>query len=287
MDAESKHKKTKTIRITKPTLDVISILIAAIAVLLSQFPPVHTWLDSAEFEVKDINELFVQASSTTGTAVGKQVAFTNVGEEIGRVFDIELIVTSKNFDIIQRLTAKRYKEPSANIRETWVTYTELAIDKGEHWSKFVVFEGEISPTNYSQTRELSKIEAKERSLWEDEMSSLGVDLGFNNRSKPTYSMSESLFNKVKSHIQGMLKFIKSDEYRLVQALHTSEGIVMTVYRFDITLEHISIFERSLWAFKYFFQPFEVEPMILNLERSTENAPASIEELLKRTYQEKK
>jgi hypothetical protein len=283
MDAENTHRKTKLTRITKPTLDVISIIIAAVAVLLSQFPPVHTWWDKAEFEIKDVNELFVQASSTKGTAVGKQVALTNVGQEIGRIFDIELIVTSKDFDIIQRLKAKRYKEPSANFREAWVTYTELAIEKGEHWSKFVVFEGEISPTNFSQTQELSKIEAKERSLWEDEMRSLGVDLSFGNRSKPTYSMSESLFEKVKTHIQGMLKFIKSGEYKLVQALYTDEGIIMTVYRFDITSEHISIFDRSLWAFKYFFQPFEVEPMILNLEYSKEKPPARIEELLQSTY----
>ena len=105
----------------------LSLLIAAIAVLLSQFPPVYQWFHAPELEIKTGQAFSIAPNPYYGLSVSKYYSVTNIGEKHGRIKSIYLYIADMEGNILYETRGQSYRTRVVQQfnEARWEEFTEI------------------------------------------------------------------------------------------------------------------------------------------------------------------
>lgn len=222
--------------------ELLTLLVALIALILTQLPPLYQMLQSANLVVREENTFSIYTSALTGFFIGREYTVDNKGEKQGNVKDIGLYILNKDGDILDELMAEEFKNPGiTELLPQMETFNGLSVKPGDPWSRFVTFKKNKDIQDFEEIIDI-KIEIKdERDAWEYEMENNDIDI--NSLYSPMFEMSEELLGKLKLIVMKKIEWLKEGEFYLVEVTFTDDKPIVKQYYFDIKQNHlISIIE---------------------------------------------
>ncbi len=232
--------------------DILTLLVAAVAVFLSQFPPVYQWFYSPEIEVRAEQSFFLFPEVGSGISVSKYYSATNVGEEPGRVKSVYLIFTDKNGKLLHEVRSQGYKLHGAGDfgRASWEPFTELSLKPGDNWSHLISFNRQLTNFELDEMRRVHNEFRYERIVWDDAMEAKGWDIRkFDaNRPRPRFEVSSERVANLRKKIIEQVSWLKVGNYILHEVSITSDSQLTHSYEFSIDDYHVSRFADSINGF---------------------------------------
>jgi hypothetical protein len=155
---QQKEGKSKPINRTREPLAVASFIVAAVAVVLSQFPPIYTFFQSPEY-VTEIGE-YLQLDHQVGfIGLGLSFHVANSGSVPGRVKEMQLSIRSTDGRYEKRLSALTFatsdQYAAGGARSNVQTsFTSISVGQGEDWGGFIIFAEPIDNQIQVSIREL-------------------------------------------------------------------------------------------------------------------------------------
>lgn len=269
---------------SKNTQGRLSLLIATIAVLLSQFPPVYQWFYAPELEIKVGQSFSIIPNPYYGLSVSKYYSVTNIGEEYGRIKSIYLFIADMEENILYETRAQSYR---ANMvpqfgEVQWEEFTEVSLRPGENWSHLVAFFSRLKNSQFDDIREIQNEIEEERENWEYEMEKKGYDIDDFDPKMPEFQISNELAGELKAAIIEKIKWLDEGKYKLYEVSFTGNEPKVVGYSFTIHEYHITRFGRSLDTLSSAFDISRFLPhVIFELELDSDIVPKSIKERVKR------
>lgn len=235
----------------KPRLfnhNIASVIIAAIAVALSQFPPLHTYFQTSELKMTIPQRLMLQPNFPAGVVYGLKLKLNNVGDKVSNVLAVQLIF-EKNGKVVENIMSTSTKHLN--------NYSVLAIPLDESFTDFYVPPSDNVAQFYSfykradaheaeiRVNRLFRMYLKEYQDWEQDSTVRAVSNIAAGELLPeastAYEMSDSLHDHLSSKVRRKLSWWQLGEYKLSIVVYTNEEVVLESFSFDITKDTMAAF----------------------------------------------
>ena len=253
----------------KKRKDLISLFIAAIAVVLSQLPPIYQMFYSPKLDKRKIVSIALTPNAYSGLSLGYQFSVTNDGKDAGRIKSIEAYIMDEANNQVFSSMAQAYRLTTlSNFNQVqWEQFAEIALQPAENWSHFLTFSKSLNNQDLQRIKEIQDEIEEERKYWEFDMEEEGWDMDSFNADMPVFKVSTRLHTKLKEEI-----------------LSTGKKYDYFVYEFEIKEMHIDLFSKSLESFINGMDPFMLPNIIVNMEYKNEKTKrkmiADLSELFK-------
>jgi hypothetical protein len=191
---------------------VLSAILAALAILLSQMPPITSWLPRPKLKVIHSDRIKI------GNNIG--IICFNFSLNLDNEGNVPLDVTKIEFEVLSPSGAKKtymarsYRKPAAQGSQTvTLAITSINIKENETWNAFVYFKEDIDPTTEQELSNIRLSISQSIHSEQDRKKALGDD----SRAKIAPAIvkkSEDCFNKRFS--------LKKGEYTTKLMVHTNQ-----------------------------------------------------------------
>lgn len=257
----------------------LSLLIATVAVLLSQFPPIHQWFHAPELEIKIIPSFAIAPNLSNGLAISKSYSATNVGEKPGRIKSLYLFIVNMEGNILHETKAATYRlNTLGSFNEPqWERFTEVSLQPGENWSHHVSFFSRLRNSQLGAIKIVQEMINEERYAWEYEMEEQGYNLNDLDSNMPEFTIPKELSEKLQNAIKKTIKWFKEGQYQLYEVSLTGSEPMVIGYRFTIKKAHITQFANSLDRLTNEIDYPRIPYVIFDIEQDSETIPESIKE----------
>lgn len=227
--------------------DMLSLLVATIAVLLSQVPPVYQWFHDPELELRIPSSFEITPSLQSGFSIMKQYSITNVGEKPARVTSMHLFISDTDGNLLYESSAARYRlhgapELNLSVLDTWEVFSEINLQPNENWTHKVSFEKSVSGAELDGVRDIQEKVDEERHEWELEMERAGINLYSDDA--PWFEASGELNEEIERGIRDEIAWLGEGEYRM-HAAFVDDDVQVETYAFTVRPYHLRRFASSL------------------------------------------
>lgn len=272
-----------TIADIKSKHDLLTLFVAVIAVLLSQFPPVYQWFYTPIFDIAENEAFVIKPDARSGLTVGKYFSVTNTGEEAGRIKSILLFITDSNDNLLYESKAKNFmhSKSGAYSKPLWENFTEINLKPNENWSHSVTYYKQLKSHELEDIHIIQNQVEHEREQWEEEMEDKGIDLRDYDAVIPEFKISKELLEKLKETVKNKLKWFAEGDYFLYEASVTNDGEKIKKYTFNINKRHLSTLAESLSNFEYGVVPNMIPNVIFDLNMTNHKTPKLIVENIRK------
>ena len=238
----------------KEQRDVLSLVVAAIAVILSQFPPLYQIFDSPDLDIRTETGFGIGANAYSGISVLKYFSVTNTGEKHGRVKRIFLFIVDEKSEVVYGMSAQDYLLPErGNFGENkWNAFTELSLQPGENWSHLISFNRSVQTFDIDDMGFLREAILEEQSDWEYEMEEKGFDPDDLDENMPEFRLSDELLDQVKEEVKNKIPWFQLGNFKIVEAIITEDEVKYKVYGFSVSESKLRVFMRSIDEISYSF-----------------------------------
>lgn len=259
--------------------DLLSLLVAAIAVLLSQFPPVYEWFYAPEIEIKSEQAFGIVPNLYSGIQIAKHYSVTNVGEKTGRVKSLYLFIVDQDGTLLQEVRAQSFRLPIIDHlgQQPWEQFSELNLQPDTNWSHLVSFSHRIPNNEFDEIRLIMEEVNIEEELWEYEMEDQGYNLDNIeiNLDAPTFKISPPLLTKLKNSIKNKVPWLKEGVFNLYEVSMTGESPIIKSYQFEIRNEHIKYLSRALDSYSEGLTPYNLPSIMFEINSLETIIPKSV------------
>ena len=197
----------------------LSLGVAALAVVLSQFPPLMTYYASPEFEL--VADSPINVSHNLGEIVlSPYLQIKNSGDAEGTVSKIELIVSKKGDSSFKKGMRAQiyYLKPSAispGQLPVQIPFSNISIQPGETWEAYVDF---FKAHDVSRRGKIAEFRERVSSEFLESQKQRSNKQGIVYFEPPT--ISDDLFNRIKSHTEKELSPFVIGQYSLHLKLYS-------------------------------------------------------------------
>lgn len=257
--------------------DLLSLLIATVAVLLSQFPPVYTWFYAPNLDIRTEESFAIRADAYVGLSIAKYYSVTNIGKESGRVQDLRLFIADQNGNLVQQIRAQNFRLPSASLigQPQLEKFSEISLKPGDNWAHFISFGRKLNTLELEGIRYFRDEIKSERDEWEDDLQEQGYDFEKFDEDMPLFQISEKLLSNLKNAIKKKIKWFSEGDYKLYEVTFTGDNPQIRQYSFVIKEHDLKIFADSLGEFSYGLMPSFMPNVIFEITRSDDVIPNSV------------
>lgn len=263
--------------------DLLTLLVAAIAVALSQFPPAYEWFYSSDIEVNTEEAFVLTPNAASGISVAKHFSATNTGEEPGRVIDVLLNITDNQGKVLFLSKASRFRLPKVNqfSGQEWSEFSPFPLSPYNTWSHLIAFNKTLRSHELDSLYYLQDLMREEQQEWKLEMEDKGYDFDSFDEDIPLFKVSDKLLEEINSTITKKIPWFKVGEYNLYEVTITDSSEVVKSYAFTITKRDIKIFLDSLQGFSNGIAPDIIQNTVLYLESKEMDVPTEISEKIEK------
>ena len=225
----------------KGNRDLLSLLVASIAVVLSQFPPAHQWFYGPELEFTHEPSFAISPNIYSGLSFSKRYSVTNVGEESERIKALYVFIVDPEGSLLYEARARQYSEQLQGVLQ-WEQLSEIIIGPGENWSHFVLSSGQVDNRDFNAVQEFQMRIEREAEIWRLERNAFDA---------PMFEMSGDLLDDLKSFIGEKTDWLDEGEYKVFDAFVTDDDDVRILgYEFTVRELHVDRFVQQVNGFSY-------------------------------------
>lgn len=228
--------------------DVFSLLIAFVAVILSQFPPLYEIFDKAKFDIKTSSYIDIYPNHLSGIHLSKKISITNTGEKKGRVKNIYFLIVDKEDNIHNISKVHLYSKNEKNNfqQDIVMEFTEINLDVLQNWSHVASF----LPKNITLNRNYRMIMntiAEEKTTWEKKMLKEGYDFNKYNPGKEHiyFKPSNESMIRLKRYVMNNLNWFKEGDFTLWEIYISDQSNIYKSYNFKLTNHMIFNFKNGI------------------------------------------
>jgi len=226
-------------------VELLSLVVAVVAVALSQFKPLYEYFTSPEFEI-EINQNLQMTHLYGKIFLHPHFSISNTGDAPGKLNDVKFFVLSKGSDTFKEvLTAKAYFANAESIgidsQPTPHPFSNVTIMPDIDWAHYLGVDRKRP--NVEDELEIAEIHRR----YVEEFES--VDL-YENRST---QVSDALFQRTESYSNENLKHFSEGTYYLLMSIWTEGEDNAThnyLYEFNIRKQDVTLFEYLVSRYKY-------------------------------------
>lgn len=215
----------------------LSLAVSVVAVILSQLPPLRTFISSAELDI-DLNRNLQIRHIVGDIDLLPYVQISNSGSAPGVIGTIELVVTRKDTPSFKKvLTAQSYflKPTSVGLNQTptAIPFGRIAVPPHETWDTYAEF---FETPSSARRIEIARMQSKVSEQIQDAIKMI---------SPPNSKLAEispELFSELSSNANARLKDFSIGEYILrarVLSTEVSQVLAEKCYTFAVYEGHIS------------------------------------------------
>ncbi|MDF2156125.1 hypothetical protein [Vibrio sp. CAU 1672] len=250
----------------KDKIDFLSLLVAIVAIALSQFPPAHEWFDKEDFDIAESKFIQVQVNPFIGMTNVVPVSITNVGERYGRIKAIEMYISDSSGNITYQSEASSYLLPSLGSFEQprWKPFTEVSLQVGENWSNSVAFSSRMAKVDEFELWDLNERIEQEKYEWSSDMRAKGIDVDSLEFEGPNFQVSDELFVEITKVIKRKISWFSVGKYDVALVFSSSSGQIIETYELNISRTNMSQIVKTMDAFQDGLEPFIVRNISLPL-----------------------
>lgn len=236
-------------KIKKENHNFLSLMVAVVAVLLSQFPPIYTLFYSPEIEIGEASTVYSYHKFGLVNFV-KKVSINNDGNEWTRIKKVGVLIIDSNGKVVASLPAKSFQTGNDSFgKAIWGMVGELALEPHKNWNKLVTFHENLNEKEYMSLF-FTKLKIDEEIKdWEDMMKEKGYSLLEPKEGDPDFKLSDDLFVNVKSICETKLNWFKPGKYKFVEYVCYGKANEIkydyVAYGFEINDIHITEFIRII------------------------------------------
>lgn len=260
----------------KGNRDLLSLLVASIAVVLSQFPPAHQWFYDTELEFRLDPSFAIAPNPYSGLSFSRHYSITNVGEESGRIRALYVFIVDSEGTLLYEATAQRYRLHGVSQfgQSQWEQFSEINLGPGENWSHTVFFSRWLDNYDLSDVQEFQMRVEREEESWRFDMEEQGHDMeAFD---APMFEMSGDLLDELKSFIREKTGWFGEGEYKIFDAFVTDDDDVRILgYEFSVRGLHMSRFALYIEGFSYGLDSNLASSIVFRGEVYSGAAPQSV------------
>ncbi|KJY72078.1 hypothetical protein [Vibrio nigripulchritudo] len=153
------------IKIDKNNHDLLSLCVAAIAVLLSQFQPIYKYFESYELRIQKISSIQIHPNPNGGISLSLRPVFGNSGQEKGIIHDLTIVIDN---DSSYSYSASDIKFPKQGemMFNHWLEYSPQTIEPDSIWAKTLRFTSRQLSDDWSLLLKNSRQAlAEDRKMW--------------------------------------------------------------------------------------------------------------------------
>ncbi|AJR08640.1 hypothetical protein C9J03_22245 [Photobacterium gaetbulicola] len=220
-------------------ISAASMIIAFLALILSQFKPIYQYFESAEIELKLASHIQI------GQSLGNLILMPffqikNSGSSHGYVRDIGFYIENTDLPNIQKKipVQQYYLKPttiSAGQIPTRLPMGDISVATGEGWEAYIEIFDQPSPLIL---QEFSVIQA-----------AVATELLPKNKTK----ISDELYGKISSIVSRNMSWFKEGKYRVLFVLRedpNDKPIIKQAYSFTVTTQDIELLNEVTNRFRY-------------------------------------
>ena len=234
----------------KEKRDLLSLLVATVAVVLSQFPPVYQWFYSSELEFRIEPSSMITPNAYSGLSISRYHSITNTGDKSGRVKALYLFIVDTTGSILYEARAQGYRLHGLGGfgQAQWEQFSEINLGPGENWAHQVSFNRMQSNRELDEMREIRmRIEDKE-TRWELVMEEQGYDM--DDIDAPLFELNGPLLDELMAVVSRKTGWFGEGEYAIFDAFITDSGAKVFGYDVGVSGSHVRSFARSLEGLSY-------------------------------------
>ena len=290
----------KPVKSSRFNHNIASVLIAGLAVVLSQFPPLHTYFESSEVKISLPQKLLLQPNFNSGVIYGVDLKLNNVGAETSNVLAVQLIF-ERDDEVVDSILSDNVTPSDGNIGvgvAVAQTFTDFYIPPNSVKKQFYGFyKGNAKAEAELRVSSLFSQYLKEYQDWEvanglDRSSFesgnfplLGVDL-------PVYEMSDDLHDQLANSVHQKLAWWQVGEYKLSVVVYTKDEVVIESFNFSITKDTMQPFFTAMKVTApdtfttnhYEYLGFELGYLHLTLRPTDERTSNSVQSLTQKHHE---
>ncbi|BBO93207.1 hypothetical protein [Desulfosarcina ovata] len=269
-------------------LSVISIAIAASAVVLSQFPPIYTYFEKAKIEIGRNPQIHI-GHSYGNIGITKQITIKNMGDKSGEIEKIRIFVCLKNkIENGVLFPAKYYLKKEIDsfmMNRAKINISEFFLNPNSSWDETTVFFNEFNHTNQEQYRNIAEKALSERNKWEWNLrheKNMDDDAIIDYESAHPMKFSDQLSQDIQKYIELRLKWFVKGEYYLVEYITHNGEVTTTYYTFSVSNSTLRALQKISKSHNYFIDEFSDVPKgiienlsSVSLERETKDRLLSV------------
>ena len=268
-----------TLKMSGRIRGLLSLLVAAIAVLLSQFPPVYQWFEAANMQVKVSHSFVISSGLFRAPSITKHFSVTNVGKAPGRIISLHLFITNRNEEILYESSAQAYRLRILGQfeRQKWEEFSELSLHSDRTWSHLVSFGRQLSNAEIEDIQAIQFEVEEEREEWRHVMEEKGYDVDSIDYTGPTFDLPDTLSNNLSEAVKERIPWLQEGRYRLYEICATANGTKAMGYDFKIHKRQVRQFSRSLDRLLHDIDYGNLPNVRFRMQPSTATIPKAIEE----------
>ncbi|MEW8439706.1 MAG: hypothetical protein AB2689_16280 [Candidatus Thiodiazotropha taylori] len=230
--------------------DLLTLLVAFMAVVLSQFPPIYKLFYAPEIEIRKESSFFITPNVYQGLTLGINYSATNVGEEPGRIREVYLFITNDSDELLHAARANYFKSSKLDAfgAAQWEILSEIALMPGKNWSHLILFNREHANEELDDIRDIQDQVKEERREWEWDMEDKGYNINKDYLEMPEFKISKETLDALKKVIEKKVNWLKIGTHNLIIVSFTGEGANYTKYKFQIDEIDLKNFARSLGGY---------------------------------------
>ncbi|WP_104401542.1 hypothetical protein [Vibrio penaeicida] len=126
------------IKIDKNNHDLLSLCVAAIAVLLSQFQPIYKYFESYDLRIQKITSIQISPNPNEGLSLSLRPVFGNSGQEKGIIHDLTIVIDNDSSNSYKASDIKFPKQGEMMFNH-WLEYSPQTIEPDSIWAKTLRF----------------------------------------------------------------------------------------------------------------------------------------------------
>lgn len=247
------------------TLSLMSIVIAGLAVALSQFPPIYTFFQKEVIEIGNNPEIYI-THSFGNIGITKRTTIKNVGSASGEINKLGLYIAKKD-DVTNgmffpaRYFYKKEKDLMA-IERGKIGFSEFFISPSTSWDQDTVFYRRDSIREYEQRGKIERMAIDEHIAWEDNLREnefMDDDEIYEYETTNPLKFSELLRTDIQEFIKLRLSWLESGEYILVEHVQHDDDRTSSYYSFNISTSTIAALDDVSKRHNYFIDKYSEVP----------------------------
>lgn len=215
--------------------DILTLAVAVIAVVLSQFPPIYTIFDSEEIILNDINSLTFLPSLSDGFNIVHTVQSSNSGEKTGFIKGSRIYIFNSNQELVLNQKAVMYESKERDYFNNLALkeMENIVIGPLEPLSTKFLYKGYMSADDQLK---MSNI----RNRYQSENSKFGLsrDLNSSLMFSRDFEITDFLYSKTSSYIQNKTKWFIPGQYLILHILDLGDRSVEATYLMTISKSEV-------------------------------------------------
>ena len=216
-----------------------SMMIALIALMLSQLKPIYQYFESPNFELELAP--YIQVGQNLGnTILMPFLQLKNSGSELGYVRNVEFFLENiDNSSLVKKIPAQQYYLTPSSVSIDQVPsrlpFGDLSIAEGESWEAYVEIFEQLSPDTLQEFTAIRAAVAREVTAEDGSV------------------ISDELYERIRSFVSSNMSWFKEGRYRILVLLwedDQKDPIIKQGYKFAVKEEDIDLLNSVTERFRY-------------------------------------